>query len=89
MIHILLREVPGLIPDGFIYLRADPSTCLRRLNLRGRKEESSVPEDYLAVSNLQLCACSFQIAITQILADSRLGNTRYYLGSFFEFWEPE
>ncbi|GMH42028.1 hypothetical protein BSKO_09947 [Bryopsis sp. KO-2023] len=44
----MLREVPGLVPDGFIYLRAEPSTCMRRLKRRGRSEETSVDENYLA-----------------------------------------
>jgi len=43
----MLLEVPGLIPDGFIYLRADPSTCMRRLRNRGRQEEKTVTDEYL------------------------------------------
>ncbi|CAD7702216.1 unnamed protein product [Ostreobium quekettii] len=42
-----LREVPGLVPDGFIYLRADPSTCLDRLRRRSRREEVGVDLSYL------------------------------------------
>lgn len=38
---------PDLVPDGFIYMRADPETCLRRMHHRSRTEESSVPLDYL------------------------------------------
>jgi deoxyadenosine/deoxycytidine kinase len=26
----VLASSPSLVPDGFIYLRADPSTCLQR-----------------------------------------------------------
>jgi len=33
--------------DGFIYLRTDPKTCVRRLKKRSRSEESSVGIDYL------------------------------------------
>eukprot|EP00210_Caulerpa_lentillifera_P009216 g8786.t1 len=43
----LIKEVPGLIPDGFIYLRANPETCLRRLKRRARSEELTVSEGYL------------------------------------------
>lgn len=38
---------PNLVPDGFIYLRAEPSTCFRRMNVRNRAEEGSVPMEYL------------------------------------------
>eukprot|EP00210_Caulerpa_lentillifera_P005588 g5345.t1 len=43
----LIKEVPGLIPDGFIYLRANPETCLRRLKRRARNEELTVSAGYL------------------------------------------
>ena len=39
--------LPGLVPDGFIYLRASPDTCHRRLQLRKRVEENNVSLDYL------------------------------------------
>eukprot|EP00262_Sarcandra_glabra_P011894 TRINITY_DN2942_c1_g4_i1.p1 TRINITY_DN2942_c1_g4~~TRINITY_DN2942_c1_g4_i1.p1 ORF type:complete len:545 (+),score=87.76 TRINITY_DN2942_c1_g4_i1:144-1778(+) len=39
--------LPGLIPDGFIYLRASPDTCHKRLKLRKRAEEGGVTLDYL------------------------------------------
>ncbi|KAL5973589.1 hypothetical protein ACLOJK_030242 [Asimina triloba] len=39
--------MPGLIPDGFIYLRASPDTCHNRLKLRKRAEEGGVTLDYL------------------------------------------
>ena len=35
------------MPDGFIYLRAAPSTCLARLKRRARGEEGGVSPDYL------------------------------------------
>ncbi|KAJ7982754.1 Deoxycytidine kinase [Quillaja saponaria] len=37
----------GLIPDGFIYLRASPDTCHKRMKLRRRAEEGGVSLDYL------------------------------------------
>ncbi|XP_008781551.2 uncharacterized protein LOC103701312 [Phoenix dactylifera] len=39
--------LPGLIPDGFIYLRASPDTCHKRMMLRQRAEEGGVTLDYL------------------------------------------
>lgn len=39
--------LPGLIPDGFIYLRATPDTCHKRMQLRKRTEEGGVSLDYL------------------------------------------
>ncbi|KAF3445455.1 hypothetical protein FNV43_RR10631 [Rhamnella rubrinervis] len=39
--------LPGLIPDGFIYLRASPDTCHKRMKLRKREEEGGVSLDYL------------------------------------------
>ncbi|KAK8947525.1 hypothetical protein KSP40_PGU014726 [Platanthera guangdongensis] len=39
--------LPGLVPDGFIYLRASPDTCHKRMMLRKRDEEGGVTLDYL------------------------------------------
>ncbi|WKA11234.1 hypothetical protein VitviT2T_028757 [Vitis vinifera] len=39
--------LPGLIPDGFIYLRATPDTCHKRMKLRKRNEEGGVSLEYL------------------------------------------
>lgn len=47
----MLQEVPGLIPDGFIYLRAEPDTCMRRLLNRARQEELTVTNSYLEGKN--------------------------------------
>ncbi|KAH7568213.1 hypothetical protein JRO89_XS07G0262000 [Xanthoceras sorbifolium] len=35
----VVSVLPGLIPDGFIYLRATPDTCHKRMMLRKRTEE--------------------------------------------------
>ena len=43
----VLSSLPGLIPDGFIYLRATPDTCHKRMMLRSRAEEGSVTLHYL------------------------------------------
>lgn len=43
----VVSSLPGLIPDGFIYLRASPDTCHKRMLLRKRAEESRVSLDYL------------------------------------------
>ncbi|PSC73614.1 deoxycytidine kinase [Micractinium conductrix] len=37
----------GLVPDGFVYLRASPGTCMQRLKKRSRSEEVSISSDYL------------------------------------------
>ncbi|KAI3464358.1 hypothetical protein Pfo_021021 [Paulownia fortunei] len=43
----VVSSLPGLIPDGFIYLRASPDTCHKRMMLRKRAEEDGVSLDYL------------------------------------------
>ncbi|GAU22229.1 hypothetical protein TSUD_227650 [Trifolium subterraneum] len=43
----VVSTLPGLIPDGFIYLRASPDTCHQRMKLRKREEEGGVSLDYL------------------------------------------
>ncbi|KAK7322386.1 hypothetical protein VNO77_25765 [Canavalia gladiata] len=43
----VVSSLPGLIPDGFIYLRASPDTCHKRMLLRKREEEGGVTLDYL------------------------------------------
>ncbi|KAM7507595.1 hypothetical protein LguiA_018048 [Lonicera macranthoides] len=43
----VVSSLPGLIPDGFIYLRATPDTCHKRMLLRKRAEEGGVSLDYL------------------------------------------
>lgn len=43
----VVSSLPGLIPDGFIYLRASPDTCLKRMKLRKRAEEGGVTLEYL------------------------------------------
>ncbi|KAG9444161.1 hypothetical protein H6P81_015501 [Aristolochia fimbriata] len=43
----VVSVLPGLVPDGFIYLRASPDTCHKRLKLRQRTEEGGVTLDYL------------------------------------------
>ncbi|XP_062180826.1 uncharacterized protein LOC133885176 [Phragmites australis] len=43
----VVSSLPGLIPDGFIYLRASPDTCHKRMMHRKRSEEGGVTLDYL------------------------------------------
>ncbi|XP_072950695.1 uncharacterized protein [Typha angustifolia] len=43
----VVSSLPGLIPDGFIYLRASPDTCHKRMMHRKRAEEGGVSLDYL------------------------------------------
>ncbi|XP_073023672.1 uncharacterized protein [Primulina eburnea] len=43
----VVSSLPGLVPDGFIYLRASPGTCHKRMMLRKREEEGGVSLKYL------------------------------------------
>nr|CAB3465157.1 unnamed protein product [Digitaria exilis] len=43
----VVSSLPGLIPDAFIYLRASPDTCHKRMMHRRRSEEGGVTLDYL------------------------------------------
>lgn len=43
----VVEVLPNLVPNAFIYLRADPEVCFKRLKTRNRQEESNVPLDYL------------------------------------------
>lgn len=43
----VVSSLPGLVPDGFIYLRASPDTCHKRMMVRKRSEEAGVTLDYL------------------------------------------
>ncbi|KVH98750.1 Deoxynucleoside kinase [Cynara cardunculus var. scolymus] len=43
----VVSSLPGLVPDGFIYLRASPDTCHKRMMLRKREEEGGVSLEYL------------------------------------------
>lgn len=45
----VLATLPTLVPNGFIYLRANPETCYRRMQKRSRSEESTVQLEYLQV----------------------------------------
>lgn len=38
---------PYMPPSGFIYLQAEPDTCMRRMRHRARNEEEKVPQSYL------------------------------------------
>ena len=39
--------LPSLVPDGFIYLRAEPKLCKKRMTQRARSEEGGVELGYL------------------------------------------
>eukprot|EP00898_Chlorokybus_atmophyticus_P000451 jgi/Chlat1/1406/Chrsp12S01977 len=43
----MISALPGLVPDGFIYLRANPETCHSRMQSRARREENKVDLSYL------------------------------------------
>ena len=43
----VVSALPGVVPDGFIYLTAIPDTCHKRMMLRKRAEEGGVSLKYL------------------------------------------
>jgi len=43
----LLDSLGELQLDGFIYLRAEPTVCAKRMSKRGRPEEQGVTVEYL------------------------------------------
>jgi len=43
----IVSSLPGLVPDAFIYLRAEPEICFNRLQSRARTEENAVTLEYL------------------------------------------
>ena len=43
----IINVLPNLIPDVFVYLRASPDACQRRLHNRAREEEKHVDIEYL------------------------------------------
>jgi hypothetical protein len=46
-----LQRIPQLTPDAFVYLRTNPDTCVRRMQLRNRSEETGIPRTYLVDLN--------------------------------------
>ncbi|CAK9855149.1 unnamed protein product [Sphagnum jensenii] len=45
--HGVVAALPNVVPDAFVYLRADPVVCYDRLKARARSEEAGVSLDYL------------------------------------------
>ena len=45
--EFMMEDKPQLVPDAFIYLRAEPEVCFDRMRSRNRNEEGGVPLDYL------------------------------------------
>jgi deoxyadenosine/deoxycytidine kinase len=43
-----LFETCGWTPDVYIYLKADPATCMTRIRSRNRSSETTVSEEYIA-----------------------------------------
>ncbi|KAF5843905.1 Deoxynucleoside kinase-domain-containing protein [Dunaliella salina] len=43
----VLNTLPTLVPNGFVYLRAQPEVCHQRLKRRARQEETTVQLEYL------------------------------------------
>ena len=44
---MVTQVLPTLVPDGFIYLRAEPRLCKQRMTQRNRSEEGGVQLPYL------------------------------------------
>ena len=44
---MVTQVLPTLVPDGFIYLRAEPEMCKERMTRRARSEEGGVELHYL------------------------------------------
>ena len=49
----VVSALPQLAPDGFIYLRATPGTCQKRMRRRGRGEEMGASGDGLPLDYLE------------------------------------
>jgi hypothetical protein len=45
--EFMMEDKPQLVPDAFIYLRAEATTCFDRMRSRNRNEEGGVSLDYL------------------------------------------
>lgn len=45
----IIEAMPTLVPNGFIYLKASPTTCHDRLKKRNRSEEAGIELNYLEV----------------------------------------
>lgn len=45
----IVEASPSLVPDGFIYLQAEPDVCMTRLQHRQRAEESGVSSVMVAL----------------------------------------
>ncbi len=43
----VVQTQPNVVPNAFVYLIASPDTCLARLKMRSREEESKIELDYL------------------------------------------
>lgn len=43
----VVATLPNVVPDAFVYLRADPNVCYERLKARARSEEAEVGLEYL------------------------------------------
>ncbi|CAG9464887.1 unnamed protein product [Pedinophyceae sp. YPF-701] len=47
MFDPILEENRYLVPDGFVYLKATPETCVKRMRGRDRSEEGKVKAEYI------------------------------------------
>lgn len=66
-------------PDGFIYLRTNPETCISRIAKRNRSEESTIAPEYLAaihqkhedwlINRTNSCAITASIPVLELVCD--------------------
>ncbi len=68
----MLKTLPTLVPNGFIYLRAKPDTCFRRMQKRSRNEESTVELEYLEV-RAYACVCVSE-GVRECVSEKREGR---------------
>lgn len=61
----ILQILPSLIPDGFIYLRAQPETCMKRLQVRPQTGKEG-----LHCPALQRSTCCSRCRLWVLRADS-------------------
>ena len=60
----VVSELPGLVPDAFIYLRASPDTCMQRLHSRKRQVLKYVHVLYLQLNTKITFSLSCLVGVT-------------------------
>ncbi|GLI67794.1 hypothetical protein VaNZ11_012080 [Volvox africanus] len=82
----ILASLPTLVPNGLIYLRASPETCMARLKKRARSEEGGIPiaylqclhanhEDWLLDAATRACELKQQLLLQRHAEEARVATT--------------